>query len=381
MVTGSAAVHAHLGVEYAENGALVDGVAAVAIGSSASNTAAVAGSAAVRVRHNLAASSSAAVAGGAATRPRHTIAAAQAIGTGDSVANVRATYRLSATQAVEVASTVIARPVVSLDAEQSIGTVGVASSVPSVGTIDVDAAQTLEVSGVATVRLRHTLTAIQTIAVVESATRDAIVVPGAGAQAVAVDGSAITRARYTLAASQTIEVAGVSRGTPALNAANAVTVNGASTSRPRHTLDAASSAVASGTAAVAVVMIKRQRVNLISEVSNPAANGVWGNIANWVSDATYPATTAGGKLVVVGAGTVTATVTYRMNTVANTASTLRLTVNGVAVATFPDRLQDGDYVDTATITVAAGDIIDLQFKRTVAGSNSLQLPSSMDLSP
>ncbi|QDF17128.1 hypothetical protein JZX82_gp33 [Gordonia phage William] len=127
--------------------------------------------------------------------------------------------------------------------------------------------------------------------------------------------------------------------------------------------------------------IARQRVTLISEVSNPAANGAWGDIANWQSDPAFPATVSGGKLVVVGAGTVTVTVTYRMNTVANTASTLRITVNGVAVATFPDRLNDGDFVDTATITVANGDIIDLQFKRTVAGSNSLQLPSSIDLSP
>ncbi|QDM56455.1 hypothetical protein PP996_gp29 [Gordonia phage SheckWes] len=124
---------------------------------------------------------------------------------------------------------------------------------------------------------------------------------------------------------------------------------------------------------------KRQRVTLVSEVLNPAAIGAWGDIANWQSDPSFPATTSGGKMVVVGSGNVVATVAYRMNTVANTASTLRITVNGVAVATFPDRLQDGDYVDTATFAVVDGDIVDTQFKRTVAGSNSLQTPSSIDL--
>ncbi|QFP97047.1 hypothetical protein SEA_SUERTE_28 [Gordonia phage Suerte] len=381
-VTGSAAVHARLGVEYAENGMLVEGIATVVIGGRASNTTEVSGTAAVRVRHEVAATGSAAVAATAVARARYTRNATQAVDTGDTVASIRATYRLAAAQSVTIDSTVVARPIIAIDAGQSVDVANVASSVPSVGTVSVDAAQSIEASGAAAVRLRHILTATQDVAVSESATRDAIVIPGAGAQTIAVEGAATTRARYSLAASQTVAVAGAARGAPALNAANAVAVSGAATSRPRHTLYAASSAAVSSAATADIVTIKRQRVNLVSEVPNPAANGAWGDIANWASDPAFPATVnANKKMVVVGNGNVNVTVPYRMNTVANTASTIRITVNGVAVATFPDRLQDGDYVDTATFPVVNGDVIDLQFKRTVAGSNSLQLPSSIDLAP
>lgn len=333
MVSGSAAVHAHLGVEYAENGVLVDGVAAIAVGSRASNTAAVSGSAAVRVRHNLAATGSAAATGAAAARPRHTIAATQAVGTGDSVANVRATYRLSATQAVEVASTVIARPVVSLDAEQSVDTIGVASSVPSVGTIDVDAAQSLEVSGVATVRVRHSLAATQTVTVVESATRDAIRVPGAGAQSVAVDGSAAVRARYSLIASQSVGVAGTARATPALTAAGSAMASGSGATRPRHTLEGASAAAVSGSATAAARTFAPQRINKVGDDTNPGFNSA-NVLPGWSSDSSEPATIVSNALIVQGATTAAAVRFYFAATTSgfNGASlTFRLRRNGSVV--------------------------------------------------
>ncbi|MBM7280385.1 hypothetical protein JTZ10_21810 [Gordonia rubripertincta] len=380
-VSGSVTVHARLGVEFAEQTIQTGQSASVSFGAPASASGVVSGSCVVRARYTLSATSGADVVSDSDAREHYDLEALQDATINGSV-DTGMSYSLPATQNINTTHTIDARPTIKVAAAQSFGVAPTAGTVPSVGSVNADATQSFDVDSAANVRARYPVDASQSIVTGDSTVLGGIHIPVTATQTATMSQSAAADVRYTYAATQAIGTASFGLLAASLAAASSTAVTGSGTTRPRHTVDADSSATSTSTATTNVVTIKRQRVNLISEVFNPAANNVWGDIANWASDPTFPATVnAGKKMVVTGGGTVTATINYRMNTVANTASTVRLTVNGVAVATFPDRLNDGDFVDTATITVVAGDVIDLQFKRTVTGSNSLQTPSFIDITP
>ena len=369
-VVGSAVVHANLAVEYAENGLLVDGVAAIAVRMRADGSAIVEGTAIVRVRHTIDATNSAAVDGAATTRPRHTLAATQSVATGDSVADVRALYRLAATQDVTVDSVVDARPTIPLAATQDLDASGIASAVPSAGIVPVDATQTVTVEGVAVVRVRHTLTAAQAIEVDESASRDGIHIPIAAAQAISTAGSATVRALYALTAAQAVGVSGSAMGSPSLRAAGSAAVEGTATTRPRHTLAAAGTAVVAGAANVAAVMITRQKMNKSGNQGGNSSSEI--QITSWTSDATYPATISSNQMRVVGSGTVTVVAALSTANGGGGTITVRAYKNGTLIGSAVSAASASSVKATIPgVSVAADDLIRVTAQFQYSNFNNL----------
>lgn len=139
----------------------------------------------------------------------------------------------------------------------------VASIVPSVGTVEVEATQTAEATATAEVRVRHSVDAVSTAVGETSMTRDRIRVPIDATQAATATPTAQTRARYTLDATQQAAAAQTAKATPVLGATQAATTDSTGTARGRHTINAASSAVASATATAEAVNIKFDNVAIV----------------------------------------------------------------------------------------------------------------------
>ena len=243
VVSGSAVVHARLGVEFAEQSVQVDQAGNIAVGLAAVSAVGVSGSALVRALYRVDASNAAGVAGSGVARARHTLAASQAIATTTDGGDARALYSLTAAQNIVVVQPVESRPFIDVAASQDVGVVSAASSVPSVGTVNADATQDIGVDSAATVRVRHAVNATQEIVSGESTVLDGLRVPLAASQGVAVVGSGDARALYTLPASQALVASGAGVVSPSLAASGSVGVDGTGTSRARHTLAASSSAI------------------------------------------------------------------------------------------------------------------------------------------
>lgn len=242
-VTGSAVVHARLGVEFAEQSVQVDQAGKTAVGLGAVSAVGVSGSALVRALYRVDASNTVGVAGSGVARARHTLAASQAIATTTDGGDARALYSLTATQNIVVDQPVESRPFIDVAATQAITAASVASSVPSVGTVNADASQDIGVDSVAIVRVCHTVAATQSIVSGQFTILDGLRVPLAASQGVAVVGSGDARALYTLPASHALVASGAGVVSPSLAASGSVGVDGTGTSRARHTLAASSSAI------------------------------------------------------------------------------------------------------------------------------------------
>lgn len=248
VVSGSAVVHARLGVEFAEQSVQVDQAGKLAVGLGAVSAVGVSGSALVRALYRVDASNAAGVAGSGVARARHTLAASQAIATTTDGGDARALYSLNAAQNIVVVQPVESRPFIDVAATQDITAASAASSVPSAGTVNADATQDIGVDTAAIVRVRHSVAATQSIVSGQSTVLDGLRVPLAASQGVAVVGSGDARALYALAASQAVVTSSAGVVSPSLSAIGTAGVDGSGTSRVRHTLAANSSAAVDSTA-------------------------------------------------------------------------------------------------------------------------------------
>lgn len=306
-VSGSAVVHARLGVEFAEQSVQVDQAGKIAVGLGAVSAVGVSGSALVRALYRVDASNAVGVAGSGAARARHTLAASQAIATATDGGDARALYSLTAAQNIVVDQPVESRPFIDVAASQDVGVVSAASSVPSVGTVNADAVQDIGVDSAAIVRVRHAVNATQEIVSGESTVLDGLRVPLAASQGVAVVGAGDdARALYTLTATGAATATGTAAGNPALAAVNTTSASATATARPVHTIAATSSTTTDGSATTTIVTYTRQRMNK-SGAFTVLTSGA-GAVTGWASDATAPATVSSNRYLVVsttGVATVT----------------------------------------------------------------------------
>ncbi|WNM69739.1 minor tail protein [Gordonia phage Crater] len=271
-VSGSAVVHARLGVEFAEQSAQVDQAGKLAIGLNAAGAAVVSGTAVVRALYTVTATNSVDTVQSGVSRPRHVLTATQAIVIATDGGGARALYSLAASQDIVVDQPVVSRPLIEVDAAQDIAVVSSASSVPSVGTVNADATQTLAVESVAVVRVRHTVSAVQSIETGESTILDGLRVPLAAAQNVGVSGVGDGRARYTLNASNSVAVTDVATPVPSLTATGSSVVAGTALSRARHILAASSSAVVDSTATATAAYFAYDNSTVIDGSSTTSVN-------------------------------------------------------------------------------------------------------------
>ncbi|WIC40228.1 minor tail protein [Gordonia phage Holliday] len=271
-VSGSAVVHARLGVEFAEQSVQVDQVGKLAVGVNAAGSAVVLGSAVVRALYTVTGTNSIDTGASGVARPRHVLAASQAIVTATDGGGARALYALAATQDIVVDQPVVSRPLIEVDAAQGMGVASTASSVPSVGTVNADATQSLLVESVAVVRVRHSVAAVQGIETGESTILDGVRVPLSAIQNVVVSGVGDGRARYSLNASNSLAVADVATPVPSLAAAGSSLVDGTALSRARHTLAASSSAVVDSTATATAAYFAYDNSTVIEGSSTTSVN-------------------------------------------------------------------------------------------------------------
>ncbi|WP_074847995.1 hypothetical protein [Gordonia westfalica] len=337
-VTAAGVVYARLCVDYAEQSVQVGQSGKLGVGIAGTGSGVVAGVGVVRARYTLTATNTITTDTSSDGRARYTLDATQAT-TVTPAASTATLYTLTATQDITITQPVVTRPRIELDAAQDMVVAPTASSVPSVGSVNADASQTFEVTSVAVVRVRHTISATQTTTVGQATELGGLRVPLAASQTVAADQTGTARARYTLAALQTINVADTADLRPQLAAANTVTVTGTATSRPRHTLTGTNSAATSSAATATLVTFTRQRMQNGS-VSNSFLPYV--QVTGFTSDPTYPATVTNNALVVKGAGNVTLTWSATGN------GNIKIQRNGVDVGSV-------GLTGTVSLTVAAGD--------------------------
>lgn len=128
------------------------------------------------------------------------------------------------------------------------------------------------------------------------------------------------------------------------------------------------------------IVIERQRMNKVARQA--VSSGSWYDITGWSSDGTYPATISGGNMVIEGGGDVTVTLSWTLDTAFSTVWNVRVLRNSSVVYTSPNRSADGTYNEVFALTVADGDVLQVQAQRgTNATSMYFDVPSYLDVNP